>query len=337
MSGLPWTGLSQAAARVDLWDIVARLGGAEAASEADPACWLEAGLPFDLLPLLAHSRVDPGGQLVTAAMANWPRALRGVPFAPVALGLEGRADLLDRPAVAVVGARACTPYGIEQATRIASAVTRAGAVVVSGLARGIDRAAHLGAPGRTIAVLGQGLDTPMPAWQRQLRQRVLDDGGLVLSEFPRGLPPDTWTFPIRNRIVAALARATVVVEASHRSGARNTANHALQCGRAVLAVPGPLGAPASEGCLDMIEDGAPLVRGPETVLAAAGLSPPPRRPSPDAADPLLVALGHGATPDDLCRRTGLVHAEVMARLGALGLTGRVVRLPGNLYVPRGPP
>lgn len=336
MSGLPWTGLSQAAARVDLWDIVARLGGVQAAAAADPPAWLEAGLPFDLLPLLERPRVDPGGRLITAAMDAWPRALRGVPFAPVALGLEGRVELLERPAVAVVGARACTPYGIEHATRIAGAVTRAGAVVVSGLARGIDRAAHLGAPGGTIAVLGQGLDTPMPAWQQQLRQRVVSDGGLILSEFPRGLPPDTWTFPIRNRIVAALARATVVVEASHRSGARNTANHALQCGRAVLAVPGPLGAPASEGCLDMIEDGALVVRGPGTVLAAAGLSPPPSPPRPDA-DPVVAALGHGATPEDLCRRTGLPHAEVMARLGALGLTGRVVRLPGNLYVPRGPP
>ncbi len=337
MSGLPWTGLSQVAARVDLWDIVARLGGAEAASCADAAAWLRAGLPFDLLPLLTRPHVDPGGRLVTPGMADWPSALCGVPFAPVALGVEGRAELLHKPAVAVVGARACTAYGVEQAARIASAVTRSGAVVVSGLARGIDRSAHLGAEGATIAVLGQGLDTPMPGWQRQLRERVLADGGLVISEFPRGLTADTWTFPIRNRIVAALARATVVVEASHRSGARNTANHALQCGRIVLAVPGPLDAPASAGCLDMIEDGATMVRGPETVLAAAGLAGPPPGPSRGPADPVLAALGGGATPEELASRTGLSHAEVMARLGALGLTGRVGRLPGNRYVPRGPP
>ena len=276
---------------------------------------------------------------MTVGMPGWPRCLTNQPYGPVVLGTEGNLALLARPGVAVVGARACTTYGQEQAAAIARAVVASGGVVVSGLARGVDRVAHLAAPGATIAVLGQGIESPMPSWQQALRRRILDEGGLVLSEFPCAMPADKWTFPVRNRIVAGLAAATVVVEASHRSGAKNTAGHALRLGREVLAVPGPLGATASEGCLDLIEEGATVVRGPATVLRAAGLAATPAaRPGPDTREErVLRALGIGATPDAIAILTGLPHAEVSAALVALGLTGRVGRLPGNRYVPRGPP
>lgn len=334
----PWSGLALVAGRVDLWSVITTLGGAGAARASPPGAWAAAGLPVELLHLLDAPGVDCGGVPLHAASPEWPGALTGQPFAPVLLGAEGNTALLGRPAVAVVGARACTAYGLQHAGAIARAVAGAGGVVVSGLARGIDREAHLAAPGATIAVLGQGLEAPMPAWQAALRRRVLDDGGLILSEHPRALPPDRWTFPVRNRIVAGLTRATVVVEAAHASGARNTAAHALRLGAEVLAVPGPIDAPASAGCLDLIEQGAQLVRGPATVLAAAGLSAAAAGDSAPRTreDRVLAALGPGGTPDHVGRACGLPYADVAAALVLLELTGRVRRLPGNRYAPRSP-
>lgn len=332
----PWSGLASVAGRVDLWALIGALGGPPAAARASPGAWAAAGLPLELLPLLQAPGVDCGGVALHPGAPEWPRALEGQPFAPVLLGAEGNTALLARPAVAVVGARACTAYGLRHAGAIARAVASAGGVVVSGLARGIDREAHLAAPGATIAVLGHGLEAPMPAWQAALRRRVLEDGGLVLSEHPRRLPPDRWTFPVRNRIVAGLARATVVVEAAHASGARNTAAHALRLGADVLAVPGPIDAPASAGCLDLIEQGAGVVRGPSTVLAAAGLQAAPEAHTPGSSreDRVFAALGAGASADSVGVRLALPHAEVSAALVVLELTGRVRRLPGGQYAPR---
>ncbi len=338
-SRFPWAGLAAAAARVDLWGVIATLGGVAAAASATPAAWAVAGLPFDLLKLLRVPESDPRALVPTDA--EWPGALIGQPFAPVLLTTEGDRSLLTRPAVAVVGARACTPYGLEQARDLARAVAVAGGVVVSGLARGIDREAHLAAPGATVAVLGQGLDSPMPHWQATLRARVLSDGGLVVSEFPPGLPADVWTFPVRNRIVAGLARAVVVVEAGHRSGAKGTAGHALRLGKEVLAVPGPLGAPASAGCLDLIEDGATMVRGRDTVLQAASLArsgaPPPGRDPSDQTDAVAAALGVGNTAEGVMATTGMPFGEVTAALVGLVLQGRAQRVAGNRFVPSGRP
>jgi DNA processing protein len=192
--------------------------------------------------------------------------LVGLPRAPAALWAEGNLTLLRQPAVAVVGARRCTAWGRAWASRIGEAVAAAGGVVVSGLAAGIDAEGHVAANGHTIAVLGQGLDARMPAWQARLRERILDSGALVLSEFAPGIPAAAWTFPTRNRIIAGLARAVVVVEAAQRSGTKNTARHALEYGRDVLVVPGSPESETSAGCLDLIEEGATLVRGPETVI-----------------------------------------------------------------------
>lgn len=335
----PWVGLAGFAARVDLWAIITTLGGPFLASSAPATAWVAAGLPFDVVARLQDTTSELGGNPIAPGDVDWPQALLGQPFAPVHLAAEGNLSLLQKPAVAIVGARACTPYGSEHARDLARAVVAAGGVVVSGLARGIDREAHLAAGGATIAVLGQGLDCPMPFWQAALRRRILADGGLILSEFPRAMSADVWTFPVRNRVVAGLGRATVVIEAGHRSGAKNTAAHALRLGTDVLAVPGPLNAPASAGCLDLIEDGATMVRSAGTVLAAARLAPlPPNRPPapPEAlADQVMASLGSGASPEQLMTTTGLPHPVVAAALVQLGLAGRITRLPGNRYVPRG--
>ncbi len=272
----PWSALRNCAASVDLWPVLERLGCSP--ERADPSAWLAAGLPARILPRLAMVEAEDDGQVrwLTAGSARWPASLRGLPFGPVALSWEGNLELLDRPGVAVVGARACTPYGRGWARRIAAAVVAADGVVVSGLARGIDAEAHAAAGGRTIAVLGQGLSARMPAWQSSMRARLLAAGGLVLSEFAGRSPAGISTFPIRNRIIAGLSRAVVVVEAAQRSGARTTAAHALRAGRDVLAVPGSLDAPASVGCLELIAEGAQIVLGPQCVLDSAGLRLPSR-------------------------------------------------------------
>ena len=201
---------------------------------------------------------------------GWPRALLGLPGAPLSLYAEGRLAVLDRPVVAIVGSRTCTADGRAPARSLARTVVEAGGTVASGLAAGIDAEAHLAAGGWTVAVLGQGLDAPMARWQAELRARVLAGGGLVLSEYEPGASAAAWTFPRRNRIIAGLARAVVVVEAAHRSGSKNTAAHALAYGRDVYAVPGPPELPTSEGCLDLIEQGAGVVRGPQTITEILG-------------------------------------------------------------------
>ncbi len=202
------------------------------------------------------------GTWIHAGNPAWPGVLVGVPFGPVALNVEGTEALLHGASVTIVGARACTARGRRHAQDLGQAVRAAGGVVTSGLAWGIDAEAHLAAEGATIAVLGQGLATAMPPWQARLRDAILRAGGLIVSEFPDAQPPRPWTFPVRNRVLAALARVVVVVEAGARSGARVTARLALGMGREVLAVPG------SEGTDALIEEGAVPVATPDDVLRA---------------------------------------------------------------------
>lgn len=325
--GVAYSGLGEVCARVDAWAVVEALGGREAAAVAPAEAWWERGLPRGTRP---HDG-PPGVPWLTPADPRWPARL-GVPYGPLRLSWRGDLGRLAAPAVAIVGARACTAYGRAWAARLAVAVRDAGGVVVSGLARGVDAAAHEAAEGATVAVLGSGLHHPMPAWQERLAERVVERGGLLLSELDPARPPDAWTFPVRNRIVAALARVVVVVEAGHRSGAKNTVSHALRLGREVLALPGPVDAAASAGCLDLIEDGAGMVRGPHTVLRAAGLDAPRAREA--AVDPVWAALEDGPTVDGLVARTGLAVGAVLGRLGELELAGRVRRVPGGRWARR---
>lgn len=329
----PWPGLARCAPHVDLWPLLAALGGPAAAVAAPSAAWAAVGAPPGLLMALGDAPWPSSG--VHAASPQWPAQLVGLPRGPVALAAEGELSLLGLPCVAIVGSRSATSYGREWAARLASAVVDAGAVVVSGLARGIDAAAHEAARGRTVAVLGQGLEAPMPEWQERLRRSIVAAGGLVLSELPPAMRADRGTFPVRNRIVAGLSRAVVVVEAGHRSGARNTVRHALHYGREVWAVPGPLGAPVSEGCLDLLEEGASMVRSPEALVVQLGLQPASHA-AEEGGDHtrLLAALSQVAELEALQAATGLPLEELLAALGALELAGRVARLPGQRYVLR---
>jgi DNA processing protein len=211
--------------------------------------------------------------------------------------------------------------------------------VVSGLAPGIDTAAHQGAlsAGRTIAVLGSGLGKPYPAGSERLMEDIAQHGA-VFSEFPWEMPGTQWTFPRRNRIIAGLALAIVVVEAPERSGALITADYALAQGKEVLAVPGPITSEASRGTNRLIQDGAKLVASVEDVLSEIGISPlGPARPSARSLSPDAQALYdllslEPLDPSQLVARTGLPHSQVSRILVELVLTGLVRELPGRAYV-----
>jgi DNA processing protein len=258
--------------------------------------------------------------------------LEQVPDPPAQLWLRGDADdaVLARPAVAIVGARACSGYGRSVARLLAAEAAAAGAVVVSGLARGVDGEAHRGAlasGGITVAVLGCGVDRDYPAAHAQLARGIVDTGGLVVSEYEPGVEPAPWRFPARNRIIAGLARATVVVEARERSGALITADFALEDGREVLAVPGEITSSLSAGTNALLRQGATPATSAADVLEAIGLRPEPARaaaPDDPAAAAVLAALAGGAgTADEIARASGLGAGELAAALAMLELAGSV--------------
>jgi DNA processing protein len=263
---------------------------------------------------------------------DYPLLLTRIPDPPPWLWLRGDADprLLSETAVAVVGARACSGYGRAVARMLASGAADAGAVVVSGLARGIDGEAHRGAlaaSGRTVAVLGCGLDRDYPAAHAELARAILAGGGLVVSEYEPGVEPAPWRFPARNRIIAGLAAATVVVEARERSGALITADFALEDGREVLAVPGEITSALSAGTNALLRQGATPATCVADVLEAVGLeASPPATVDPDdpSAVAVLAALAAGSTTaDGLVRATGLAAGDVATALTLLELAGRV--------------
>jgi DNA processing protein len=264
--------------------------------------------------------------------AEYPQLLAQIPDPPARLWLRGDAapDLLERPSVAIVGARACSGYGRAAARLLATEAAAAGAVVVSGMARGIDGEAHRGAlaAGRTtVAVLGCGIDRDYPAAHAGLARAIVESGGLVVSEYEPGVEPAPWRFPARNRIIAGLARATVVVEARERSGALITADFALEDGREVLAVPGEITSTLSAGSNALLRQGATPATCAGDVLEALGLDVRPTNPQiPDdaAAEAVLAAIAAGAaTPDGLTRATGLDAAELASALALLELAGVV--------------
>jgi DNA processing protein len=241
-------------------------------------------------------------------------------------------------AVAIVGSRAATPLGRAFARALAADLAAAGLTIVSGLARGIDTAAHQGAldaGGRTVAVLGSGLDWIYPPENLGLARAVTRLGALV-SEFPPGTRPWKQNFPRRNRTIAGWARATVVVEAGEKSGALHTARAALDEGRDVLAVPGHPSQPGYAGTNALLRDGAALVRDASDVLAELGMAPlaAPAPRSVRTGDPLLDALRRSvpAGIDELAAATALPVPELLVRLSELELSGRVRRLPGAVFV-----
>lgn len=258
---------------------------------------------------------------------RFPPLLRAIYEPPARLFVRGGGDndLLERPSVAIVGARACSSYGAQVARRLAREFAGAGLVVVSGLARGIDSEAHRGAlesGGVTVAVLGCGIDRDYPAAHRELAQRIRADG-LVASEYEPGVEPAPWRFPARNRIIAGLSAVTVVIEARERSGALITADMALEEGRDVLAVPGEITSPLSAGTNALLKLGAGVCTAAEDVLELFGLAPE-QRPAPkvgaDAATVLAVLPG---SADELVRVTGLDAAALAVALAELELSGLV--------------
>jgi DNA processing protein len=289
-----------------------------------------------------------GGRVLTLEDPDYPTLLRHIPEpAPVLFAL-GDLSLLERPAVAIVGSRDHTPYGGEVARAVAWAAASAGLAVASGMARGLDAVAHeaaLEAGGATIGVLGNGLGVVYPAANAALYRRVAERG-LLLTEFPPGEKPSAGSFPRRNRLISGLARVTVVVEAAEGSGALITAGTALEQGRDVMVVPGPITSPCSVGANRLIRDGAEplldpadlLAHYPEAVPPAAGAAarPPVARPLPDDLSPEERAVAEllGAEPaplEDLVGRSGRAPQHVLAVLSALEIAGLVEQQAGKRF------
>lgn len=290
-----------------------------------------------------------GARLLSFAAPGYPAALVDLDDAPPLLWALGDPALAARPMIALVGARNASSLGLRMAQRLAQELGAAGFTVVSGLARGIDAAAHEAALATgTIGVQAGGIDVIYPAENTALSARMAGQG-LRLAELPPGTQPQARHFPQRNRIIAGLARATVVIEAAARSGSLLTARNALDYGREVMAVPGhPMDARAA-GCNLLLRDGALLVRGAEDVIEALGAvmsAPRPARPKPpaaakslppgpapaDAPARVLAALGPSPTPEDALLRTLGLEAPVLAQvLVLLELEGQVTRHPGGLF------
>lgn len=280
--------------------------------------------------------------VITLGDSMYPRALLDSADPPLLLYAQGRCELLQAPALAVVGSRNPTPQGTDNARAFSSHLSRAGLTVVSGLALGIDAAAHAGGldgAASTIAVVGTGLDRVYPRRNLGLAHRIADQG-LIVSEYPLGTPALAPNFPRRNRIIAGLTRGTLVVEAALKSGSLITARLANEAGREVFAIPGSIHSPQSRGCHALIRQGAKLVETATDILeelclpapAIDGRALPPGAAAPTGDDPLLAALGFDpVTLDALAARTGHSAADLSSRLLGLELEGLVARLPGQLF------
>lgn len=277
---------------------------------------------------------DPANGIVTLADEDYPRLLLETPDPPPVLYLKGRRELLNAPGLAIVGSRSATPQGVENALSFAQALAESGLAIVSGLARGIDAAAHRGGlagRGSTVAVVGTGLDVVYPAANRALAHEI-SRGGLLVGEFPLGTPAIAGNFPRRNRLISGLARGVLVVEAALKSGSLITARLALEQGRDVFAIPGSIHSPLSKGCHRLIKQGAKLVESAQDVLEELGWAAAPSSPAePEAVGhPLLEYLGFDPVGmDTLADRCGLPPEQVSAALLELELQGVVASLPGG--------
>ena len=276
-----------------------------------------------------------GYRFLARSAVAFPPLLRAIHDPPPGLFERGHAghELLSSPCVAIVGARACSGYGASAARMLARDVARAGLVVVSGLARGIDAEAHRGAleaGGATIAVLGCGIDRDYPAAHAELARRVAATG-LIVGEYAPGVAPAPWRFPARNRIVAGLAAATVVVEARERSGALITADLALEEGREVFAVPGEITSSLSAGTNALLKLGASPLTCAADVLSCFGLEPVESTvaaPSGETAQVLALLRDSAAGADEVVRATGLPASVVARALVELELEGQVIAADG---------
>ncbi len=335
------------------WNACAKAGDWRALLGADPSSLASAARseeiaralarPFDL-DVTAEIRAvkKAGAAILTPFEGPYPRLLREIPDAPLVLYARGRLDKLDLPAVGIVGARESTRYGREVAAQIAADLSSAGLLVVSGMARGIDAAAHAAAlegPGGTGAVLGCGVTTVYPGENAALWARV-DKDGVLLTEYPLATEPLPRNFPVRNRIIAGMAAGVVVVEAARRSGSLITARYANEFGRDVFAVPGSINSATSEGCHALLRDGAILCRGAGDVLSeifpsigVAAASTDEREELSGSAARVFEELRReeACSADDLAEATRLPVAELLPILFDLEIRGYLRALPGSLY------
>jgi DNA processing protein len=289
-------------------------------------------------------------RVLAAGSPELPAQLGNIPDPPAVLYVRGRFEPRDALAIAIVGSRHCTHYGLRQADRLGGALARVGFTIVSGLARGIDAAAHraaIAAGGRTIAVLASGVGNIYPPEHAELAEQVITAGALV-SEVPTHFEPMAGLFPQRNRIVSGLSLGVLVIEAAQRSGALITARHAKEQNREVLAVPGPIDSLASRGCHALLRDGAVLVESAEDVLDALGPLMNEVKPTADTTvrhpleltlndqeRALLDAIGSEAvSADELVSRSSLPAPQVLSTLSVLEMRRLVRRMPGNVYARR---
>jgi DNA processing protein len=322
----------------------------------------EAPLP----PRLIEQAKSLGASVVTFRDPSYPANLSPLSDSPPLLFVRGRLHADDKFSVAIVGSRRATNYGRETSNRFAQALAERGLCIVSGGALGIDTSAHQGAlavGGRTIAVLGCGIDVGYPADNRALFARAIERGSAVISEFPMGTKPEPWRFPTRNRIIAGIARATLVIETPEDSGALITARNAAEYGRDVWVVPGPIDTGRSRGGHKLVQDGAGLADSPGDILYAFGISteeagPPAHAPrSGDFLQPKLLSVESDAPPppppanltpdeakllphfdlsprhlDEASTASGLSASQATVAATLLEMKSLIRRQPGNLFV-----
>ncbi|MDP3538191.1 MAG: DNA-processing protein DprA [Azonexus sp.] len=281
---------------------------------------------------------QPGQHIITLADATYPKTLLEIPDPPSVLYVRGNLALLQHKGLAMVGSRNATPQGLQTAEGFAKALAAKGFCIISGLALGIDAAAHRGAlvaGGATIAVIGTGADRLYPARNRELALAIAEHGAII-SEFPLGTPAIASNFPRRNRIISGLSRGVLVVEAAPESGSLITARLAAEQGREVFAIPGSIHSPVARGCHKLIKQGAKLVETAQDVLDELGsFADPedlPEEASATEENSILDALGHDpCSLDDLAERTGFAADQLLGELLTLELSGQVATLPGNRY------
>jgi DNA processing protein len=303
----------------------------------------------DLPAELARIR-DFGAQVITADSSFYPRQLGEIHAPPIVLYVWGELTERDRHAIAVIGSRRTTHYGTESAKKLSYQLAYAGLTVISGLARGIDTAAHQGAlaaKGRTIAVIGSGLSRLYPPENAELAEKIAAGNGAVVSEFSMEIEPDRQTFPMRNRIISGWSHGILVVEAGLNSGALITAEQALEQGRNVYAVPGHINAPSAHGSNRLIQQGAKLVMEASDILDDLSILLPDAKPSPEATVRPLPELTEDerrvydaieateTSIDDIATKSNLPSGSVSSTLLRLELKRLVKQLPGKYFVKLG--
>ena len=277
---------------------------------------------------------DPLNSILTIADTDYPQTLLNISDPPLLLYVKGRLDLLNMSSLAIVGSRNASAQGLRNAEAFSKSISDAGLCIISGMAHGIDAAAHLGGLqgiGSSIAVVGTGLDKVYPAANRELAHRLAQNGAIV-SEFPLGTPPLPANFPRRNRIISGLSLGCLVVEASVQSGSLITARMALEQGREVFAIPGSIHSPQSKGCHALIKQGAKLVENAQDVLEEIGYRAPAATQTCATEHPLFAHMGFDPLDaESLANRSGLTIGELSAILLQLELDGHIASLPGGLY------